>query len=191
MRYPSTVDLPFNHEAVKGHFVPIHSGTPVPEGNGFWLVLQGSSLVVCKTGEALTLPRNEIVDKVKNSGLRGRGGAGFSCGLKWSFIKPDEKRPAAFVGAAAAGERDHRPRADNRERSGLRVHHQRANARVGVLTGEATTRRSHGEERGPREVGFQLTFGSPVGSPEVLDLANSRVITTADELSQETINLKR
>jgi NADH-quinone oxidoreductase subunit E len=39
--------------------------------------------------EALTLSRADIVNKVKNSGLRGRGGAGFSCGLKWSFIKPD------------------------------------------------------------------------------------------------------
>jgi NADH-quinone oxidoreductase subunit F len=47
--------------------------------------------------QALTLPRNEIVDKVKNSGLRGRGGAGFSCGLKWSFIKPDEKRPVYLI----------------------------------------------------------------------------------------------
>ncbi len=36
---------------------------------------------------------------------------------------------------------------------------------------------SYGQCRGPREVGFQLTFGSPVGSPEVLDIANSRCIT--------------
>jgi thiosulfate reductase/polysulfide reductase chain A len=36
---------------------------------------------------------------------------------------------------------------------------------------------SYGQCRGPREVGFQLTFGAPVGSPEVLDLANARVIT--------------
>jgi hypothetical protein len=39
--------------------------------------------------QALTMSRAEIVNKVKNSGLRGRGGAGFSCGLKWSFIKLD------------------------------------------------------------------------------------------------------
>jgi NADH-quinone oxidoreductase subunit F len=47
--------------------------------------------------QALTLSRAEIVNKVKNSGLRGRGGAGFSCGLKWSFIKPDEKRPVYLI----------------------------------------------------------------------------------------------
>ena len=47
--------------------------------------------------QALAMSRSEIVDKVKNSGLRGRGGAGFSCGLKWSFIKPDEKRPVYLI----------------------------------------------------------------------------------------------
>src|SRR5262249_61444452 len=31
--------------------------------------------------QALTLPREDIINKVKNSGLRGRGGAGFFCGL--------------------------------------------------------------------------------------------------------------
>jgi len=30
--------------------------------------------------------QEEIIDKVKQSGLRGRGGAGFPTGLKWSFI---------------------------------------------------------------------------------------------------------
>ncbi|PYL14685.1 MAG: NADH-quinone oxidoreductase subunit NuoF, partial [Verrucomicrobia bacterium] len=47
--------------------------------------------------EALTMPRSEIVDKVKNSGLRGRGGAGFPCGVKWSFIRPDEKKPVYLI----------------------------------------------------------------------------------------------
>jgi NADH-quinone oxidoreductase subunit F len=47
--------------------------------------------------QALTLSRDDIVNKIKNSGLRGRGGAGFSCGLKWSFIKPDEKRPVYLI----------------------------------------------------------------------------------------------
>ncbi|MBL8092174.1 MAG: NADH-quinone oxidoreductase subunit F, partial [Anaerolineales bacterium] len=29
---------------------------------------------------------SQVTDEVKNSGLRGRGGAGFPTGLKWSFI---------------------------------------------------------------------------------------------------------
>jgi NADH-quinone oxidoreductase subunit F len=47
--------------------------------------------------QALMISRGDIVNKVKNSGLRGRGGAGFSCGLKWSFIKLDEKRPVYLI----------------------------------------------------------------------------------------------
>ena len=30
--------------------------------------------------------KSEIINKIKNSGLRGKGGAGFLTGLKWSFI---------------------------------------------------------------------------------------------------------
>jgi NADH-quinone oxidoreductase subunit F len=47
--------------------------------------------------KAVTMSREQIVNEVKTSGLRGRGGAGFSCGLKWSFIKPDEKRPVYLI----------------------------------------------------------------------------------------------
>ena len=31
-------------------------------------------------------PQNDVIDEVKASGLRGRGGAGFPTGLKWSFM---------------------------------------------------------------------------------------------------------
>jgi NADH-quinone oxidoreductase subunit F len=40
-----------------------------------------------------TLTPAQVIDKVKASGLRGRGGAGFPTGLKWSFM-PKEKDPA-------------------------------------------------------------------------------------------------
>lgn len=32
---------------------------------------------------------SDVIDVVKASGLRGRGGAGFPAGLKWSFVPPD------------------------------------------------------------------------------------------------------
>lgn len=40
--------------------------------------------------KALKMTPEEIVEEVKKSGLRGRGGAGFPTGMKWSFLaKPD------------------------------------------------------------------------------------------------------
>ncbi|MDQ6808633.1 MAG: NADH-quinone oxidoreductase subunit NuoF [Verrucomicrobiota bacterium] len=47
--------------------------------------------------KAITMSRAEIVNEVKTSGLRGRGGAGFPCGVKWSFIKADEKKPVYLI----------------------------------------------------------------------------------------------
>jgi len=47
---------------------------------------------------------NEIIDEVKKSGLRGRGGAGFPAGLKWSFIPKDPDIPKYVVVNADEGE---------------------------------------------------------------------------------------
>lgn len=41
--------------------------------------------------KALTMAPAAITDEVKKSGLRGRGGAGFPTGLKWSFVPSLEK----------------------------------------------------------------------------------------------------
>jgi NADH-quinone oxidoreductase subunit F len=38
------------------------------------------------SGSCARRPREEIIEEVKASGLRGRGGAGFPTGLKWSFM---------------------------------------------------------------------------------------------------------
>ncbi len=42
---------------------------------------------------ALTKSPQEIIDMVKRSGLRGRGGAGFPAGVKWSFMPKDPNVP--------------------------------------------------------------------------------------------------
>jgi NADH-quinone oxidoreductase subunit F len=41
--------------------------------------------------------RDWIVDEMKKSGLRGRGGAGFPTGLKWSFMPKTSERPVYLV----------------------------------------------------------------------------------------------
>jgi NADH-quinone oxidoreductase subunit F len=43
--------------------------------------------------KALTQKPGDIIEQVKASGLRGRGGAGFPTGLKWQFVLKDTPRP--------------------------------------------------------------------------------------------------
>ena len=43
--------------------------------------------------KALAMQPDAIINEVKNSGLRGRGGAGFNTGLKWSFVPKQSAKP--------------------------------------------------------------------------------------------------
>lgn len=42
---------------------------------------------------ALSQPSEQVLEQIKNSGLRGRGGAGFPTGLKWSFVPMGDDAP--------------------------------------------------------------------------------------------------
>jgi NADH-quinone oxidoreductase subunit F len=46
----------------------------------------------------------QIIDEVKKSGLRGRGGAGFPAGMKWDFVPKDFKGPRYLCCNADEGE---------------------------------------------------------------------------------------
>src|SRR5215207_6092066 len=49
--------------------------------------------------KAVAMQPSEVIDVVKASGLRGRGGAGFPTGVKWSFIPKNEPKKYVAVNA--------------------------------------------------------------------------------------------
>jgi NADH-quinone oxidoreductase subunit F len=53
---------------------------------------------------ALAMEPDAIIQLVKDSGLRGRGGAGFPTGMKWSFIPQGDGKPHYLVVNADEGE---------------------------------------------------------------------------------------
>jgi NADH-quinone oxidoreductase subunit F len=57
---------------------------PAARARGAW---DGTKDIIARGHDA-------IIDEVKASGLRGRGGAGFPTGLKWSFMPKDDPRPS-------------------------------------------------------------------------------------------------
>ena len=64
------------------------------EANGGYLGLK----------KALNMQPEEIVDLVKESGIRGRGGAGFPTGLKWNFMAKNTKKANYLICNADEGE---------------------------------------------------------------------------------------
>ena len=54
--------------------------------------------------KALAMEPAQVIDVMKASGLRGRGGAGFPTGLKWSFMPPKDKDPRRRYMAVNADE---------------------------------------------------------------------------------------
>jgi len=54
--------------------------------------------------KALAMAPEEIIEEVKKSNLRGRGGAGFPTGLKWSFVPRNSPKPKYVVVNADEGE---------------------------------------------------------------------------------------
>ncbi len=54
--------------------------------------------------KALRLKPEEIINEVKNSQLRGRGGAGFPTGVKWGFVPKNTGKPIYLICNADEGE---------------------------------------------------------------------------------------
>jgi NADH-quinone oxidoreductase subunit F len=66
-----------------------HWGLKAAEKRGDW----------DKTKALMEIGQDQIIEEIKISGLRGRGGAGFPTGLKWSFMpkEPKEGKPNFLV----------------------------------------------------------------------------------------------
>ena len=64
------------------------------ERHGGYATLR-QALLMKATGE--TTPQAQVRKAVLDSGLRGRGGAGFSCGLKWSFVRHPNPKPVYLI----------------------------------------------------------------------------------------------
>ena len=47
--------------------------------------------------KALKMAPADVIEEVKASALRGRGGAGFPTGMKWSFVPKDSPKPKYVV----------------------------------------------------------------------------------------------
>src|SRR5580698_1093066 len=54
--------------------------------------------------KALAMTQAALIDEAKKANIRGRGGAGFPMGVKWSFMKPHPTKPAYLVVNADEGE---------------------------------------------------------------------------------------
>ena len=54
--------------------------------------------------KALAMPRVDIIDTIRDSKLKGRGGAGFPTGIKWNFAAAEKRGPKYIMCNADEGE---------------------------------------------------------------------------------------
>jgi NADH-quinone oxidoreductase subunit F len=72
--------------------------------DGFSLQTYESSGGYRSVRRALTMSREAVIEEAKKAHIRGRGGAGFDCGTKWSFMPKPNGKPHYLVINADEGE---------------------------------------------------------------------------------------
>jgi NADH-quinone oxidoreductase subunit F len=100
---PSFDEMPMIHHQVR---IVLRNCGIIDPGNMHHYIGRGGYEGLAR---ALRMPPEEVIEEVKTSGLRGRGGAGFPTGLKWQFARKspgdikyvicnaDEGDPGAFM----------------------------------------------------------------------------------------------
>lgn len=96
---PEYSELPFYQKQIR---VALRNcGIIDPESIESYIVQDGYRALA----KALTeMEPDDVIDEVKNSGLRGRGGAGFQTGIKWEFCRRSLKTPKYVICNADEGD---------------------------------------------------------------------------------------
>ncbi|UCH01262.1 MAG: NADH-quinone oxidoreductase subunit NuoF [Deltaproteobacteria bacterium] len=95
---PSVLEFPrFNQEK---KVVMANSGLIDPEDIYQYIEKGGYGTLV----KSLTLEPGKIIDEIKESGLRGRGGAGFLAGIKWQLVRDAKEKDKIIICNADEGD---------------------------------------------------------------------------------------
>jgi len=95
---PSVMEFPrFNREK---RVVMANCGLINPEDIYQYIAKAGYSALV----KALTLEQEKVLNEIQESGLRGRGGAGFLTGIKWQVVRDAEKEDKIVICNADEGD---------------------------------------------------------------------------------------